>query len=78
MKICILESCQKIFIILYFLYSLCVAFKKECENDVNCHLNWPNSVCRRFRCVCKPDSIRRASVKAPHGWVCLSLFDVSK
>lgn len=74
MKIFIFVNNQKIFILFFFFYCINAA-KKECETDKDCQLNWPYSVCRRYRCACKSDSIRRASNEAPNGWVCLSLFD---
>lgn len=68
----------KFLLIFYFIYYINFgnALKNHCETDEDCELNWPNSVCRQFRCVCQPDSIIRVSSETPSGWVCLSLFDV--
>lgn len=47
--------------------------KKECESDEECSIKWPRATCRRAKCHCPANSIRRASQS--RGWVCLSLID---
>lgn len=53
-----------------------LAKEKECENDAECEVRWPQSFCRKGTCKCKPNYVRQKSES--RGWVCLSVLDASR
>lgn len=59
-----------------FFSLLNLTFAAECLDSEECQKLWPNASCKRGRCHCGSDFVRR-KVKS-FEWVCLALTDAGK